>query len=97
MARVLLAFWLALFVLQTTELLAGVVPDECVEDTRSAGDDPCPQNCAYCVCCARLPVFVPVAVPLAPAEPLAMPASAASVSQPASPAPRGIFHVPKAL
>ena len=94
--RLFLTVWLAAFAVQSTDLLASVVPDSCVEDTRGSAADPCPENCARCVCCARVPLFVlhivsPVsdllvnAVSLPPIQ-----RSTISVPQP-------IFHVPKAL
>jgi hypothetical protein len=94
--RVLLIVWLAAFAVQSTELLAAVVPDDCVEDVRGTTDD-CPQSCARCVCCARLPIFVTKAP--APAV-LDVPARPVADSTPDSmPAadPRGVLHVPKPL
>jgi hypothetical protein len=94
--RVFLTVWLAAFAVQTTDLLATVVPDGCVEETRGSAADPCPENCARCVCCARLPIFIPqIESPASdvPVNPVSLPPiqrSTISVSQP-------IFHVPKAL
>ena len=95
--RLFLAVWLAAFAVQTTDLLASVVPDECVEDTQGSGADPCPERCTRCVCCARLPVFVP---PVAAPAPTAAPVTAdalQTIDPSTTPHPRGVLHVPKAL
>ena len=92
--RLFLVIWLAAFAVQSTELLAGVVPDDCVEETRGAADS-CPQNCARCVCCARLPMFV---APVLTQASLDTPASAAILPPTdfsTSAFPRGVLHVPK--
>ena len=93
--RLFLALWLALFAVQTSDLIAAVSPDECVESRGGAADDACPDSCARCLCCARGPVFVPhAAVPAAgePMVPLPVPPSSDSAT---SGEPHGIFHVPK--
>jgi len=95
-ARFLLAFWLIGFGVQSSELLAAAMPDQCVEDARGTGADSCADNCARCVCCARLVVGVPLL--------LTTTGVAFVVSAPPIPVldsvttaePRGILHVPKA-
>jgi hypothetical protein len=95
--RLFLAVWLAAFVVQSTDLLASIVPDDCVEDTRGSSTDPCQQNCARCICCARLPIFVPQVEESAPSEVLGVPDPLSPVDHVTTPAPRGILHVPKVL
>jgi hypothetical protein len=94
--RLFLAIWLAAFAAQTTDLVASVIPDNCIEESRGSSADPCPENCVRCVCCARLSVFVPQV--LAPE-----PADTGGVTEPLPPLdpstnalPLGILHVPKA-
>jgi len=87
--------WLAAFVGQSTDLLASMIPDDCVEDTRGSGTDPCPENCARCVCCARVPVFVPQVLASAPSDAPVIADSLPPTDRQTSPAPRGILHVPK--
>lgn len=93
--RVFLALWLVLFAVQTSDLIAVVSPDECVDAGAGAPGDACPDSCARCICCARVPVVV------LPAPIDAAPAAVASADRPASvdpatdPAPRGILHVPR--
>lgn len=95
--RLFLAVWLAAFAVQSTDLLASVLPDDCVEDTRGSGTDPCSENCARCVCCTRLPVFVPQVL-VSPAREVLVDAEAIPLIAPATTAhPRGVLHVPKAL
>ena len=95
--RLFLVVWLVAFAGQTTGLVASVIPDECVEDTRGSAADSCPEDCARCACCARLPLFVPQALISTAAD---VPADSELVS-PIDPStnalPRGILHVPKAL
>ena len=95
--RLFLALWLAAFAVQTTDLVAAVVPDECTEDTRGSAGDPCSDDCARCVCCARLPVFVPQVVGSTPLGVLDTADPLPPVAPSTSPLPRGILHVPKPL
>ena len=95
MLRIFLAAWLALFAVQTTDLLAIVAPDGCVEDAGRLGDN-CQETCAYCVCCARVPVFVTEVASPVPTGQVAAAEPSLSFIRPASPDPRGIIHVPKA-
>lgn len=96
MARLLLALWLIGFAVQSSELLAAAMPDQCVEDARSTGGDACADNCARCVCCARLVVGVPQVLGatnvtfVRSSPPLPVPDSITAAE------PRGILHVPKA-
>ena len=96
MSRTVLALWLALFAVQSSDLLAVVAPDGCVEDARGSIPDPCPDRCAHCVCCARVPTLLPSAVPvvsIAPGTEIAVPPFVASRS---TAEPGRVFHVPKA-
>ena len=95
--RLFLAFWLAAFAVQSSDLLAALIPDDCVEDTRGSAADPCSENCARCVCCARIPVFVPqVLASASTAVPVVMD-TLPPIDRATSPEARGILHVPKAL
>jgi hypothetical protein len=96
-AKVFLAVWIALFSMQASELLAAVVPDDCVEDIRGSDADPCPDPCPRCVCCARIPLAIaqiPAAPPLAV---VAAPLVIRAADRVASADPHGILHVPKTL
>lgn len=95
MARLFLAVWVTLFAVQASELLAAVMPDDCVEDVRGSAEDPCPDNCARCVCCAQLPVSVTPLPAGVPAEAAATTAVALPGDLVVSADPRGILHVPK--
>jgi hypothetical protein len=95
--RLFLAIWLAAFAVQSTDLLATVIPDECVEDIRGSAADPCPQDCARCVCCARVPIFVSPIVASPAADVLVATDPLRAIDALASAFPHGIFHVPKAL
>ena len=96
MLRVILTVWLASFAVQTTDLLATVVPDGCVEDTRGSTADPCPENCARCVCCARLPIFIPQ-IESPASDVLVTAVSLPPIQRSTISTPQPIFHVPKAL
>jgi hypothetical protein len=94
-ARLFIAVWLAVFTVQAADLLTIVAPDSCTEDVQGSAADPCADGCARCVCCARVPVFLPqggvasldgALVRTAPVPPLA-PST--------TPSPRGVLHVPK--
>jgi hypothetical protein len=95
--RLFLVVWLVAFAGQTTGLVASVIPDECVEDTRGSAADSCPENCARCVCCARLPVFVPQVLASAAVETPAIADLLPPIDPSTNALPRGILHVPKAL
>ena len=97
MVRLFLAVWLVAFVVQSTDLLASIIPDDCVEDTRGSAGDPCPENCARCICCARLPVFVPQVSASVLSESVDLTDLLPLIDRVTGPAPRGILHVPKAL
>jgi hypothetical protein len=95
--RLFLAAWLALFAIQSSDLLAAVVPDDCVEETRGSAADPCSENCARCVCCARIPVFVPQALVPTPTDALTVADAQPPLAPSTTAAPRGVFQVPKTL
>ena len=95
MVRLFLALWLAVFALQTTDLLTVVAPDGCAESTDASVPDDCRDGCLRCVCCARVPVFVtqnPVPVRLARLRARRRERAERPV---ADPGPRAIYHVPK--
>ena len=73
-----------------------VVPDGCVEDTRGSTADPCPENCARCVCCARLPIFIPQ-IESPASDVLVTAVSLPPIQRSTISTPQTIFHVPKAL
>ena len=95
--RLFLAVWLAAFAVQSTNLLASVIPDDCVEDTSDSAADPCSDNCARCICCARIPVFVPYVLAATPAELPVIAAPHPPLTPSTTASPRGVLHVPKAL
>lgn len=94
--RFLLVLWLAAFAVQTSEVLAAVAPDQCVEDTGSASD-PCPEQCARCVCCARVPSSIAPVLTIAAIEMPADVVPRAPERQLPSAEPHRILHVPKTL
>jgi hypothetical protein len=94
--RLFLAIWLAAFAAQATDLVASVIPDDCVEETRGSSTDPCPDNCARCVCCARLPVFVPQAFAPEPVDTGNVTGLLPPLEPSTSALPLRILHVPKA-
>jgi hypothetical protein len=94
-ARLFLALWLALFAVQTTDLLAVVAPDTCTEETRGTASDPCKDGCPRCLCCARAATFIP-AFPRLLAAAVAHFEAVPPLDPTTTPSPRGIFHVPKA-
>jgi hypothetical protein len=93
--RVFLAVWLAAFAIQTTDLLTLVAPDTCTEAIQGSAQDPCPEGCPRCLCCARVPAFEPQAAGEAPVEAV----SRASIVPPrlpaTTPSPHRVFHVPR--
>ena len=97
MGRLFLAAWLALFAIQSSDLLAAVAPDDCVEETRRSAGDPCSDNCARCVCCARIPVFVPQPLVPTPTDDVTVADPPPPLDSSTTAAPRGVFHVPKVL
>ena len=93
--RLFLAFWLVAFGAQSTGVFAMVAPDACVEDAGAAGDDNCPDTCARCACCARMPVNI---APLRVAAPNhARPVRVTTTDHLTSGVPRGVLHIPKPL
>jgi len=96
-ARLLLACWLSVFTLQTSDLIALVACDDCTEETRGAADDPCPQNCARCVCCAQRAPVVTVALVDGLQNLAGTPLHLAALGAALNPPPQRILHVPKHL
>jgi hypothetical protein len=99
-ARLFLAIWLAAFVVQTTELLAFVAPDDCTasaeeSSTGESSADPCPDACLRCVCCARVPAFFPQVALAGPDQPTARPSAFSPLDPTTTPSPHRIYHVPK--
>jgi len=93
--RLFLALWLAVFALQTTDLLTVVAPDGCIESTGASTPDDCRDGCLRCVCCARVPVFVSQSWVPAASPGFVLAASSARERPLADPGPRAIYHVPK--
>ena len=91
-----LTVWLAAFAIQSTELLASVVPDSCVEGTQGSPADPCQDNCARCVCCARVPIFI-LQVNLPTSGILVSAVSFPPIERSTISFPQTIFHVPKTV
>jgi hypothetical protein len=93
--RLFLTVWLAAFAIQSTDLLALVVPDTCVEDASGSGSDQCPQNCARCVCCARLSVGILQALSGDPVDFAGEFVALTPIPSLTDAVPRGILHIPK--
>jgi hypothetical protein len=93
--RLFLTVWLAAFAIQSTDLLATVVPDSCVEDAPGSASDQCPQNCARCVCCARLSVGILQALSGDPIDCAGELVALTPIPPLTDAIPRGIFHIPK--
>jgi hypothetical protein len=94
MGRACLVLWLALFSLQTSDLIAAVAPDGCVEQSESSSD-PCQEGCPRCVCCARLPPCVAQASADLDSEPAVPVVAPRSIELPPAAEPHGILHVPR--
>ena len=94
-ARLFLAVWLAAFTVQAADLLTIVAPDTCTEDVRGSAADPCADGCARCVCCARVPVFLPQGLAVALDEAIARAVPVPPLTPSTTPSPRGVLHVPK--
>lgn len=95
MRRLFLALWLAVFSLQTADLFAILLPDQCVEGTDDVGSDQCPGNCARCVCCTRSPgVASPILVPIR-CEIVTIAAVVPPPVRSSSAHPHDILHIPK--
>lgn len=93
--RLFLALWLAVFAVQTTDLVALVAPDECTERSGASAPDDCRDGCLRCVCCARVPVFeahskLPAGTPAPTITNAVM-----RIRPVPDPGPRAIYHVPK--
>lgn len=98
MGRLFLAVWLAVFAFQVADLGAILSPDDCVLSvSENSSNDPCPDGCVRCVCCARtsIPASPVIAVGPADTEVTLKPLTPADPFSNAH--PLGIFHVPKSL
>jgi hypothetical protein len=96
MGRLFLALWLALFAVQTCDLIAAIAPDGCVEES-GAPNDRCPDSCARCVCCARAAAFIPQGPAHSPGAEIARAVVQPPLAPSTTPSPRAVFHVPKPL
>jgi hypothetical protein len=96
MGRLFLALWLALFAVQTCDVIAAIAPDGCVEES-GAPDDRCPESCARCVCCARVAAFLPPGPATSPVAGLVRATVAPPLDPSTTPSPRAVFHVPKPI
>ena len=93
--RIFLACWLAVFALQSADVLALVAPDGCFETAEGGDDDGCPdQGCPRCLCGARIPVPLTTTV-TAGLEPPAVLAPPVFLPPATAASPRRILHVPK--
>lgn len=93
--RLFLALWLALFAVQTTELIAVVSPDGCIESSAGSPDDACPDACARCICCARVAVIILDLAPEGTPVPVTRVRPPAPSNLVPDPCPRRILHVPR--
>jgi hypothetical protein len=93
-ARLFLAVWLAAFALQSANVLALVVPDDCTEEVSGTEADPCPDACPRCFCCARGPAFVPQVAPASVPQ-VVLHGPTPFLAPATTPSPHGIYHVPK--
>jgi hypothetical protein len=96
LVRLFLALWLAVFAVQSTELLTVVAPDECTENSSTSAGDACRDGCLRCICCARVPVFVTQVSTGSAAPAVAVTEAIMRARAVADPTPRAIYHVPKA-
>ena len=94
-ARLLLAVWLSAFMVQTTDLLTLVAPDECAGETRGSATDPCRDGCPRCLCCARVPVFVPQVATIVVGHQIIRDGVLPPGDPSTTPSPHGVYHVPK--
>ena len=94
-ARLFLAAWLAAFSAQSTDILTLVAPDACTEDVQGSAADPCPEGCPRCLCCARVPAFVPQGEMAALVQLFTRADLMPPLSPSTTPSPHGIYHVPK--
>jgi hypothetical protein len=90
-----LALWLALFSVQSADIVALVAPDDCFDVGQSDDrQDPCPDFCPRCVCCVRIAVS-PSFGPRIGIEPPTIAVVPVVLDSFTNPQPRVIFHVPK--
>jgi hypothetical protein len=94
--RLFLAVWLALFAVQSSDLVMVLAPDDCVQDTRGTSSDACGDDCARCVCCHRAPSLI-ASLTAAPtiARIVDFAALPFDTDRPSA-EPHRILHVPKA-
>jgi hypothetical protein len=87
--------WLAAFAVQSADVLALVADDACAADVSGTESDPCPDGCSRCLCCARVPVFVPQIAPGSVVQQAARLSPIPFVGPTTTPSPHGVYHVPK--
>lgn len=84
--------------MQSTQILAFVLPDGCAEETSKngfGGQDDCQTGCARCLCCARRPLPEPAATLTAlPTRPTRV-RPPEDLSRRTTPSVDDVFHVPK--
>jgi hypothetical protein len=96
--RWFLAVWLVALSIESTDLLALMAPDECLELAGdSSATDPCPDVCFRCFCCARTTVMPSLTPKAAPAPALVTPSLRKAGDAERVAHPLDIFHVPKSL
>lgn len=94
--RFVLAVWLALFAVQSSDIVMVLAPDDCVEDTRGTSSDACGDDCARCVCCHRVPSLI-ASLTVAPTITQVVDFADRPLDRhPPSAEPNRILHVPKA-
>jgi hypothetical protein len=94
-ARLFLAVWLAAFAVQTAGVLTLTAPDTCTEDVRGSANDPCADGCPRCLCCARIPAFVPQAASDLTVQHVSFSAPLPPLDPATTASPHRIYHVPK--
>jgi hypothetical protein len=96
--RLLATIAIVLCTIQSTQILALVLPDGCAEEASKngfGGQDECQTGCARCLCCGRRSLPEPASSLAAPDSQRERPHPPADLSRPNTPAIHDVFHVPK--
>ena len=96
--RTLVLLIVVLCAVQSTQLIAFIAPDDCLELSSGGNqgeDDDCPTQCARCLCCARRPLPVPEASVHAPDAQMAPSTVPVDLLVQSSGSPQDVFHVPR--
>lgn len=89
---------IVLCTMQSTQILAFVLPDGCAEELSKngfGGQDDCQTGCARCLCCARRPLPEPASSLATPATRPGRVHPPEDVRRPTAPSVHDVFHVPK--